>query len=148
MRASVLSDWLAQRLVRGGGAQPVYRQLHRLLQQAILSRELPAGTRVPSSRLLATELGIARNTVTQVYEQLVLEGYVSSATGRGTFVADTSPDEIVGAAERDGVEGGGRGVGRAGAASHDPGWPGEAGAREHEAASGLDLGPAPDPAAE
>ncbi|WP_186248315.1 PLP-dependent aminotransferase family protein [Burkholderia gladioli] len=148
MRASVLSDWLAQRLVRGGGAQPIYRQLHRLLQQAILSRELPAGTRVPSSRLLATELGIARNTVTQVYEQLVLEGYVSSATGRGTFVADTSPDEIVGAAERDGVEGGGRGVGGVGAASPDPGWPGEAGAREHEAASGLDLGPSPDPAAE
>jgi GntR family transcriptional regulator / MocR family aminotransferase len=70
-----------------------------LLQQAILSRELPAGTRVPSSRLLAAELGIARNTVTQVYEQLVLEGYVTSATGRGTYVADTSPDEIVGANE-------------------------------------------------
>lgn len=98
MRASVLSDWLAQRLDRGS-AQPVYRQLHKLLQQAILSRELPAGARVPSSRLLAAELGIARNTVTQVYEQLVLEGYVTSATGRGTFVADTSPDEIVGAAE-------------------------------------------------
>jgi len=98
MRASVLSDWLAQRIERGSG-QPVYRQLHRLLQQAILSRELPAGARVPSSRLLAAELGIARNTVTQVYEQLVLEGYVTSATGRGTFVADTSPDEIVGAVE-------------------------------------------------
>ena len=56
MRASVLSDWLAQRLVRGG-EQPIYRQLHRLLQQAILSRELPAGTRVPSSRLLAAEPG-------------------------------------------------------------------------------------------
>ncbi|MBY4804111.1 PLP-dependent aminotransferase family protein [Burkholderia cepacia] len=96
MRASVLSDWLAQRLVRGG-EQPIYRQLHRLLQQAILSRELPAGTRVPSSRLLAAELGIARNTVTQVYEQLSLEGYVNSATGRGTFVADSAPDEIVGA---------------------------------------------------
>jgi GntR family transcriptional regulator/MocR family aminotransferase len=95
MRASVLSDWLAQRLDRGNG-QPIYRQLHRLLQQAILSRELPAGSKVPSSRLLAQELGIGRNTVTQVYEQLVLEGYVSSATGRGTFVADSAPDEIVG----------------------------------------------------
>ncbi|WP_420835876.1 PLP-dependent aminotransferase family protein [Paraburkholderia kururiensis] len=94
MRKSVLSDWLAQRIDRGSG-QPVYRQLHRLLQQAILSRELPAGTRVPSSRLLASELGIARNTVTQVYEQLALEGYVTSATGRGTFVADSAPDEIV-----------------------------------------------------
>ena len=95
MRASVLSDWLAQRLDRGNG-QPIYRQLHRLLQQAILSRELPAGSRVPSSRLLAQELGIGRNTVTQVYEQLVLEGYVNSATGRGTFVAESAPDEIVG----------------------------------------------------
>ena len=95
MRASVLSDWLAQRLDRGNG-QPIYRQLHRLLQQAILSRELPAGTKVPSSRLLAAELGIARNTVTQVFEQLVLEGYVTSATGRGTFVAESAPDEIVG----------------------------------------------------
>jgi DNA-binding transcriptional regulator YhcF (GntR family) len=82
-------------LVRGS-EQPIYRQLHRLLQQAILSRELPAGTRVPSSRLLAAELGIARNTVTQVYEQLALEGYVHSATGRGA-VADSAPDEIVGA---------------------------------------------------
>jgi GntR family transcriptional regulator/MocR family aminotransferase len=95
VRASVLSDWLAQRLDRGNG-QPIYRQLHRLLQQAILSRELPPGSKVPSSRLLAQELGIGRNTVTQVYEQLVLEGYVSSATGRGTFVADSAPDEIVG----------------------------------------------------
>ncbi|WP_118184802.1 PLP-dependent aminotransferase family protein [Paraburkholderia phosphatilytica] len=98
MRSSVLSDWLAQRLDRGS-EQPLYRQLHRLLQQAILSRELPAGARMPSSRLLAGELGIARNTVTQVYEQLALEGYVTSATGRGTTVADTSPDEIVGASE-------------------------------------------------
>ncbi len=102
MRASVLSDWLAQRLERGGG-QPIYRQLHRLLQQAILTRELPAGSKVPSSRLLASELGIARNTVTQVYEQLALEGYVTSATGRGTFVADSAPDEIVGTREVEAV---------------------------------------------
>ncbi|MET3228666.1 UNVERIFIED_ORG: GntR family transcriptional regulator/MocR family aminotransferase [Burkholderia sp. 1263] len=100
MRASVLSDWLAQRLDRGNG-QPIYRQLHRLLQQAILSRELPAGAKVPSSRLLAKELGIGRNTVTQVYEQLALEGYVNSATGSGTFVADSAPDEIVGGPDAD-----------------------------------------------
>ncbi|MFC0401843.1 PLP-dependent aminotransferase family protein [Paraburkholderia rhizosphaerae] len=98
MRATMLSDWLAQRLDRRGD-QPLYRQLHGLLQRAILSRELPSGTRLPSSRLLARELDIGRNTVTQVYEQLVLEGYVSAATGRGTFVMDTSPDEIVGVTE-------------------------------------------------
>jgi GntR family transcriptional regulator / MocR family aminotransferase len=96
MRASMLSDWLAQRIERTGGP-PIYRQLYGLLQQAILSRELPAGTKVPSSRLLASELGLGRNTVTQVYEQLALEGYVWSATGQGTFVSDSAPDEIVGA---------------------------------------------------
>ena len=64
MRASVLSDWLAQRLARGG-EQPIYRQLHRLLQQAILSRELPAGTRAVVAAPYR-RAGIARNTVTQV----------------------------------------------------------------------------------
>ncbi len=86
---------LAQCLDRNSD-QPLYRQLHRLLQKAILSKELSAGTRLPPSRLLAQELGLGRNTVTQVYEQLALEGHVWSATGRGTFVADTSPDEIDG----------------------------------------------------
>jgi GntR family transcriptional regulator/MocR family aminotransferase len=94
MRALVLSDWLAQRLQRES-REPIYRQLHRLLQEAVLSRQLIAGARLPSSRMLAAELSVGRNTVTQVYEQLALEGYVSSATGRGTFVADTTPDEIV-----------------------------------------------------
>ncbi|AJK48502.1 MocR-like pyridoxine biosynthesis transcription factor PdxR [Burkholderia plantarii] len=145
MRASVLSDWLAQRLVRDG-AQPIYRQLHRLLQQAILSRELPAGTRVPSSRLLAAELGIARNTVTQVYEQLVLEGYVTSATGRGTFVADSSPDEIVGVAERDEAGGGAGGKG-GGAGARRPGRAGAGAAAADVAANpgGAGGSPAPPP---
>ncbi|WLE61799.1 PLP-dependent aminotransferase family protein [Burkholderia plantarii] len=145
MRASVLSDWLAQRLVRDG-AQPIYRQLHRLLQQAILSRELPAGTRVPSSRLLAAELGIARNTVTQVYEQLVLEGYVTSATGRGTFVADSSPDEIVGVAERD-EAGGGTGGKGGGAGARRPGRAGAGAAAADVAANpgGAGGSPAPPP---
>lgn len=89
-RASVLSDWLAQRIDRTNG-QPIYRQLHRLLQQAILTRELAAGAKVPSSRLLAAELGVARNTVTQVYEQLALEGYVSSATGAAPLSRTARP---------------------------------------------------------
>ncbi|WP_250527365.1 PLP-dependent aminotransferase family protein [Caballeronia sp. GAWG2-1] len=93
-RASLLSDWLAQRIDRSNG-QPIYQQLHRLLQQAILTRELAAGAKVPSSRLLAAELGIGRNTVTHVYEQLALEGYMLSATGSGTFVAHSAPHEFL-----------------------------------------------------
>ncbi|CAM2156195.1 GntR family transcriptional regulator / MocR family aminotransferase [Pararobbsia alpina] len=93
MTSSVLSDWLAQRLVREGDV-PLYRQLHQLLQQAILSHMLAAGAKLPSSRLLADELAIARNTVTNVYEQLSLEGYVQTTRGSGTYVTDNAPEEI------------------------------------------------------
>ncbi|MXN87537.1 GntR family transcriptional regulator, partial [Burkholderia sp. 4812] len=88
MRVSVLSDLLAQRIVRGGGAQPIYRQLHRLLQQAILTRELPAGARVPSSRHLAAAPGIRRNTRRHAFAPVALQGVASEATGRGTVVAE------------------------------------------------------------
>src|SRR5690606_5575604 len=71
---------------------PLYAQLYHLLQHGILSGHCPPGTRLPPSRQLAKELDIARNTVIQVYEQLTLEGYVSSEVGRGTFVADISHD--------------------------------------------------------
>ncbi len=94
VRALVLSDWLAQRLDRSQPT-PLYLQLHTLLQEAILSRMLPAGSKLPSSRVLATEIGLGRNTVTQVYEQLNLEGFVSAGQGRGTFVQDTARDEFV-----------------------------------------------------
>jgi GntR family transcriptional regulator / MocR family aminotransferase len=99
MASSILSDWLMQRLDRSTD-QPLYRQLHALLQQAIHTHELTAGSRVPSSRLLAQELGLGRNTVTQVYEQLMLEGYLTTESGKGTFVVDTTPDEILGTSRR------------------------------------------------
>jgi GntR family transcriptional regulator/MocR family aminotransferase len=103
LTSSVLSDWLAQRLARDrDGAPPIYRQLHHLLQQAILQHTLAPGSKLPSSRMLADELAIARNTVTNVYEQLALEGYVRTTRGSGTYVVDNTSDEIVG-----GHEGGG-----------------------------------------
>ncbi|HEY4296503.1 MAG TPA: PLP-dependent aminotransferase family protein [Paraburkholderia sp.] len=91
MDTVILSDWLAARLDRAAG-EPVYRQTLRLMQQAILTGQLPPGTKLPSSRMLAEDLGIARNTVLHVYDQLTAEGYVISTTGSGTYVADTRPD--------------------------------------------------------
>jgi GntR family transcriptional regulator/MocR family aminotransferase len=93
MRVFDLPEWLRQWLEAEGG-EPIYRQLYRLIQRAILDGHLAAGTRLPSSRALAGELGIARNTVIQVYEQLTIEGYVTAATGRGTHVADLSHESI------------------------------------------------------
>ncbi len=92
MDTVILSDWLSSRLDKNS-AEPVYRQLLSLMQQAVLTGQLAPGTKLPSSRTLAGELGIARNTVLHVYDQLSAEGYVLSSTGSGTYVADTRPDK-------------------------------------------------------
>ncbi|TAM32189.1 MAG: PLP-dependent aminotransferase family protein [Paraburkholderia sp.] len=87
----ILSDWLSAQLDKDS-AEPAYRQLLQLMQQAILTGRLAPGTKLPSSRTLALDLGVARNTVLHVYDQLSAEGYVISSTGSGTYVADTRPD--------------------------------------------------------
>jgi len=91
--SAILSDWLLERLDTAA-VEPAYRQLFRLLQQAILSGRLAVGAKLPSSRALGADLSIARNTVIQVYEQLLAEGYVETQSGSGTYVADTTPDRV------------------------------------------------------
>ena len=62
------------------------------LRQGILAGTLPAGARLPPTRALAEELGVARQTVVLAYERLASEGYVRARTGSGTFVAADLPD--------------------------------------------------------
>jgi GntR family transcriptional regulator/MocR family aminotransferase len=62
--------------------------LERVLREAIQNGRLRPGTRLPSSRSLAHDLGIARNTVVEAYGQLVAEGWLAAVTGSGTRVAD------------------------------------------------------------
>lgn len=66
---------------------PLYRQLYERLRAAILSGHLGSGARLPSTRTLASELGISRNTTALAYELLLLEGYIESQVGDGTRVA-------------------------------------------------------------
>ncbi|MFI7064677.1 PLP-dependent aminotransferase family protein [Kribbella sp. NPDC050124] len=71
--------------------------LVRALHDSIRSGRLPAGTRLPSSRSLAKDLGIARNTVADAYGQLVAEGWLTARQGSGTVVANrtgTPPDAV------------------------------------------------------
>ena len=65
--------------------------LEGALRDAIRVGRLRAGTRLPSSRALSADLGIARNTVAEVYSQLVAEGWLTARTGSGTAVAPSSP---------------------------------------------------------
>ncbi|GAA2664494.1 PLP-dependent aminotransferase family protein [Streptomyces lunalinharesii] len=57
------------------------------LRAAVRSGRLPPGTRLPSSRSLAADLGIARNTVADAYAELVAEGWLRARQGSGTEVA-------------------------------------------------------------
>jgi GntR family transcriptional regulator / MocR family aminotransferase len=74
---------------------PLYRQLYNRLRMAILSGQLKAGAQLPSTRTLANELGISRNTVLFAYEQLLAEGYVNGKIGSGTTVADVLPETLL-----------------------------------------------------
>jgi len=71
---------------------PLQEQLHERLRTAILAATLPASTRLPASRQLATLLGISRNTVLAAYEQLIAEGYLETKRGAGTFISPDLPD--------------------------------------------------------
>src|SRR5262245_44315716 len=72
------------------------RALERALRDAIVAGRVPAGHRLPPTRGLAADLGIARATVSQVYAQLTAEGWLEARVGAGTWVAETP--EAAGAA--------------------------------------------------
>ena len=65
--------------------------LEDALREAVRSGRLSPGTRVPSSRSLAVDLGVARNTVAEAYAQLIAEGWLLARRGSGTWVAERVP---------------------------------------------------------
>src|SRR6266568_668741 len=73
---------------------PLYRQLYERLRDFILAGQLEAGTRLPSTRVLASSLGVSRTTTALAYEQLLLEGYIESRVGDGTWVARLQPEQV------------------------------------------------------
>jgi DNA-binding transcriptional regulator YhcF (GntR family) len=74
------------------GEGPLYRQVYRSIRQGILERRIAPATRLPSSRELADQAGLSRNTVIRAYEQLTAEGYAETRHGAGTFVAAALPE--------------------------------------------------------
>ncbi len=67
---------------------PLHRQLYAEIRGAVLSGRLAAGARLPSTRSLAADLGVSRNTVAGAFDQLMAEGYLEGKVGSGTFVTD------------------------------------------------------------
>ncbi|MBC7933387.1 MAG: PLP-dependent aminotransferase family protein [Rubrivivax sp.] len=73
------------------GKRDLTRQIYQQLRAGVLDGRLKSGDRLPSSRELAEELAVARKTVSNVYDLLMSEGFLSTRPGSGTFVADGIP---------------------------------------------------------
>jgi GntR family transcriptional regulator/MocR family aminotransferase len=73
----------------------LYQALYSHMRTAILSGELKGGMKLPSTRALAEELNISRNTVLNAYRQLLAEGYLEGREGSGTFVASVLPESLL-----------------------------------------------------
>ena len=71
------------------------QQIYGSVRRAILEGVLAPGTRIPSSRALATDLGVSRTTTLLAVQQLQAEGYVTARRGSGTSVAAELPDDLV-----------------------------------------------------
>lgn len=77
---------------------PPFEQLRTAIRHLVVTGALPVGTRLPTVRQLAADLGLAPGTVGRAYKELETEGIIESRRGHGTHVkgAPTPPD----AAER------------------------------------------------
>src|SRR5678815_4409661 len=74
---------------------PLFRQIYDGLRGAILEGRLRPGQRIPSTRSLASDLGVSRLPVLSAYDQLLHEGYLVGKTGSGTFVTAHIPDHLL-----------------------------------------------------
>ncbi len=70
---------------------PVYRRLADAIALDIRRGRLAPGDRLPSSRALAAQAGVHRNTALAAYDELIAQGWIVTAEKRGTFVADDLP---------------------------------------------------------
>ena len=70
------------------GRHDLAGQIYRQLRAGVVDGRLAPGERLPSTRELATQLGVSRKTTLDVFERLISEGYLRTRTGDGTFVAD------------------------------------------------------------
>ena len=67
---------------------PASTQLYNQICFAIAARYYPPGHRLPSTRQLAMQTGLHRNTISKVYRQLEIDGVVEAIAGSGIYVRD------------------------------------------------------------
>jgi len=75
-------------------ARALHRQIYDAYRTAIVDGGLCPGQRIPSTRVLAVEIGVSRFPVVNAYAQLSAEGYFESRVGAGTVVSRSLPDQL------------------------------------------------------
>jgi len=77
-------------------ADTLQNQLFKQISDIILSGRARPGTRLPSSRAMAEDLNVSRNTVTNVFDRLMSEGYTQGRIGSATYVSHDLPQKLLG----------------------------------------------------
>jgi GntR family transcriptional regulator/MocR family aminotransferase len=99
MRALSLAELLLIELAKPSEL-PLRRRIYDAVRNAIVDGVLPPGARLPSSRDLASDLAMSRNTVVSAIDDLLAEGYAEARIGSGTYVAREFPERQTRFAER------------------------------------------------
>ena len=73
----------------------LHRQIYDAYRTAIVEGGLRPGQRIPSTRVLATEIGVSRFPVLNAYSQLLAEGYLEGRVGAGTVVSSSLPEQFI-----------------------------------------------------
>jgi GntR family transcriptional regulator / MocR family aminotransferase len=96
MKQLVLSEWLLTQLSQDKfpARMPNHRRVYETIRRAITEQVLPSGSRLPSTRSLATDLNVSRNTILAAFDQLLDEGYVEAKTGSGTYAVYKHQEEF------------------------------------------------------
>lgn len=74
---------------------PLQRQIFDQVREAILDGRMAPGSRLPSTRALGKDLGVARNTVLHAFDHLQSEGYLASRAGSGIYVSGQLPEDLL-----------------------------------------------------
>jgi GntR family transcriptional regulator / MocR family aminotransferase len=74
---------------------PAYQWLYEAVRSEILGGRLGPGARLPATRDLARQYGLARGTIVNAFDQLASEGYVEGSVGSGTYVSKVLPEQLL-----------------------------------------------------
>jgi GntR family transcriptional regulator len=71
---------------------PIYRQIIRQIEYAVLAGRLKNGDKLPTIRSLAVELKTNPNTIAKAYGELEIRGKLVTQVGSGTYISDKKPE--------------------------------------------------------